>query len=924
MELDFTRIDKVDVYSIVNNVDIDALQSHVENIVMCSTYTDRDDINLADASTLAFFKMTQYVLETQLSQQDETVSNLARMAQDYQTKKKSVAEKRKELLMIKDTVDILREDVKLKKSGVASMEALLQHKENSNTKRQTQNNMTKHVDNTIPSSSHSKLKLHLADAKGFFVDVLCERFTMIDTLLDDAIKLLALYNEDKSAVKLLHKGIALNRRSKIEDCGIASGDTLLAIVVDRKEYEQPRREPIVDPAAASLVSSSHDDYEKIVKENVKLISEMNEMITNQKSAMESIALNIRNDVKNTLETKMTQLMEQERKHSASMYTYSNNNNMSVDEVKLVKIDEQLESLESLIREVIVEKSFINAGDLESDDEDENLDKIKTAEILISKLQESLIETESAVTSIKEVVDDLKQKLIDVSTIDVTKSVERLIEAVAASAGTSANNLSVSTIVMTGMHNLREEEEENEAVMMLVREIAEEKVDAEYLKAIVAKEEGENEREAVDAVVSTLINDIIDGATMQVVDETTSRVAVLVETIGAATDLVAKEKESEVAKPASTKVADANIRCSISTVVYSSGDLYKLHEDNRINLTIVRGVTQMDDLLLHIRTSAAAKLQIPVACIAVGYNGYHVVTGEDAELLPVSVVFTVDKIPELVKSNELVIKIVDNESSDTQLNHAQVQKLVDNISMNADIMTKYSGANVTDMFANLQKYWDDPAIAAEIVRTRGLRMAFEEKLRRLDDEGYSYNPGSPELHMSSEEEIAIFCLKGAESQLSSDIENAIFVQGVTSNPFNADRLPILKADDIEVKVVKSRRYPSNFKVLFSSVDSAIAALDDIPSDLDVSPRTSIDLGGTGVSSQGTSVTSSQVLRRLGEYERDESGMETPVKSGLDGHKEATFLSALSKGASSLHASPFDDLNCDNDSLVLSEDISFDSR
>eukprot|EP00752_Nemacystus_decipiens_P010049 g8959.t1 len=123
-KLDMRAIGRVDVDSVVKNVDIDTLQAHLENITFA--HVSEDDLRLySDQCFLNLFRLSQLLLEYLLSVQDTLATSLEAVALKHSTIRKALDRGRAELHAASEQDRALKREVRQKRATIARYEQLL-------------------------------------------------------------------------------------------------------------------------------------------------------------------------------------------------------------------------------------------------------------------------------------------------------------------------------------------------------------------------------------------------------------------------------------------------------------------------------------------------------------------------------------------------------------------------------------------------------------------------------------------------------------------------------------------------------------------------------------------------------------------------------------------------------------------------------
>ena len=122
--LDLRSISRCDVERVIREVDIDTLQSFLENI----TFSDlnQDELSLySDESFVRLFQITQLTLEYLLNVQDTLASNLDSLAQKYSKKKRELERTKQGVLERDEEIEKLKRENRRKRKTIMAYEAML-------------------------------------------------------------------------------------------------------------------------------------------------------------------------------------------------------------------------------------------------------------------------------------------------------------------------------------------------------------------------------------------------------------------------------------------------------------------------------------------------------------------------------------------------------------------------------------------------------------------------------------------------------------------------------------------------------------------------------------------------------------------------------------------------------------------------------
>ncbi|CAM9837616.1 unnamed protein product [Pylaiella littoralis] len=123
-KLDMRAIGRVAVDDVINDVDIDTLQAHLENITFANV--SEDDLRLySDQCFLNLFRLSQLLLEYLLSVQDTLATSLEALAVKHDSVRKALDRGRAELHAASEQDRALKREVRQKRATIARYEQLL-------------------------------------------------------------------------------------------------------------------------------------------------------------------------------------------------------------------------------------------------------------------------------------------------------------------------------------------------------------------------------------------------------------------------------------------------------------------------------------------------------------------------------------------------------------------------------------------------------------------------------------------------------------------------------------------------------------------------------------------------------------------------------------------------------------------------------
>jgi hypothetical protein len=189
---------------------------------------------------------------------------------------RSLSKKRKELAELEESTKLLRNQVKAKKQNIATLEDLLKE---ANRTREKELRKLKLAKGAEPEVRPTIIRFFIAGPEGLCVEFVQKAETEVAQLLSEARKAFvskrdhdASYDASMIELRLIFKGKLLMPQQTIEDCEIREGDTIMAILAERKKPEAPAPAGVAAPAPAPAPSADNDAFtrqmfELIAKQN---------------------------------------------------------------------------------------------------------------------------------------------------------------------------------------------------------------------------------------------------------------------------------------------------------------------------------------------------------------------------------------------------------------------------------------------------------------------------------------------------------------------------------------------------------------------------------------------------------------------------------------------------------------------------------
>ena len=381
--LKLRRFAHLDIDQVVKDVDIDLLQSHLEDITFCNL-REEDIKFLSDPLLVKLFRTSQLMIEYLLYSQTQLAGSLTNLAEKYSNQKKSLVEKRKELIELKELSSHLEEEVSTKKRGLSVLEALLakanEEKIEAGRADSNSNSTNESKSNGMPSDK--PIRFSVVDGKtGVCIELTENPTVSIGKILSSTTSGFKWENDDTSvikSIKLALKGkILSNFDYSIEDYGIQEGATLVAMVEREK------------------VTSNHETHSHSINSTSSEVDkaiDVQEMLKGQERMMKGITNDLRETFENMMKVK--QAKEEEvstfnydphslRQESAGVMNMLEEMNTKFESGLRQQLDAQLVHYEHALEKAtnVLRKS--GAGDLEESGDEWGLAKEQADVVMIT-------------------------------------------------------------------------------------------------------------------------------------------------------------------------------------------------------------------------------------------------------------------------------------------------------------------------------------------------------------------------------------------------------------------------------------------------------------------------------------------------------------------------------------------------------------
>lgn len=189
-----------------------------------------------------------------------------------------MSKKRRELAELEESTKLLRNQVKAKKQNISTLEDLLKEANRSREKELRRLKLQKGSD--LHDTSPPIVKFFIAGPEGLCVEFVEKSETCIVQLLREARKAFiskrdqdTSYDQGMVELRLVFKGRLLLPEQTIEECEIRSGDTLMAMLVEKK---RPEAASVPAPATTPAPLTPSVDPEIFTKQMFELIAKQNQ------------------------------------------------------------------------------------------------------------------------------------------------------------------------------------------------------------------------------------------------------------------------------------------------------------------------------------------------------------------------------------------------------------------------------------------------------------------------------------------------------------------------------------------------------------------------------------------------------------------------------------------------------------------------
>lgn len=317
-KLDLRSLSKLDLNRIVRDVDLDSLQSQLENIAFGQL--DEEDLRfMTDQHIVKLFKVSQLTIEYLLYAQEQLTSSLHGLATKYADKKKTLLRKRDEMNALNESTKSLKKQLQLKKKGVDTLEALI--KENSHGKSihaaVKEANDAKENTKPVDANAVCTVKYYITGPDGICVEMQSpSNMLVFDVISDIRSTFIAKPNLDELSssdseeimpipvqIRLVCRGKQLLPESTLKENNITTGDSLIAIVDGythrnaqsrRRKEKKPVSKPIVstEESANELHERANQGIMTMLEKQQKVIEDLTNAIRSEQLARKQLDMQL--------------------------------------------------------------------------------------------------------------------------------------------------------------------------------------------------------------------------------------------------------------------------------------------------------------------------------------------------------------------------------------------------------------------------------------------------------------------------------------------------------------------------------------------------------------------------------------------------------------------------------------------------------
>ena len=302
IKLDLRSLSKLDLNRIVRDVDLDSLQSQLENIAFGQL--NEDDLRfMTDQHIIKLFKISQLTIEYLLYAQEQLTTSLHGLATKYADKKRTLLRKREEMNCLNESSKTLKKQLQLKKKGIDTLEALIKENSKGKSIHAAVKEVNDSKENTTPIDANANayaihtVKYYITGPDGICIEMQSpSNMLVFDVISDIRSTFVTRTDVDSDSdsdeilpipmqLRLICRGKQLLPESSLHENHIVTGDSLVAVVdgYTRRSHVHSRRRdkkssntPTVTPVAAP-VNKKHEEDNQVIME---LLQKQQQVIEN--------------------------------------------------------------------------------------------------------------------------------------------------------------------------------------------------------------------------------------------------------------------------------------------------------------------------------------------------------------------------------------------------------------------------------------------------------------------------------------------------------------------------------------------------------------------------------------------------------------------------------------------------------------------
>lgn len=411
--IDLDYFNNIDIKTLIKDVNIDILQQSLHNIILID-FNEKDLRHMTDIGIIKLFRMSQFVVEYLLYLQELIVLNLSAISNKYLLKRNAIYRKRQELSNLKESCIHYKNEIKVKKSNLETIETLLfkSHKISFRIDRDSTKPVTvcNNVHVTSSVKSIEKIQLYVCRSDGLFIVTSCSQTLKIEYLLNDIIDLFTsqcnaakpLNILDRQRHCLIYKGKVLTKESSVESNMIVSGDTLILKMINNISCDNETK-------STAINENKHTGLSDEMLAEISKANQINEQcIRSELNKQECIISEVSLKLKNIL-TAFSSFETSHNSANAQNNAYKDAFSNLINELNNLNLKNACKIDDFKLQQMVPRGSGMAFGDLESDDDSGMKEviaqSIPTLSIPIDIMQETANDNPRVLYEIK----DLKQE-----------------------------------------------------------------------------------------------------------------------------------------------------------------------------------------------------------------------------------------------------------------------------------------------------------------------------------------------------------------------------------------------------------------------------------------------------------------------------------------------------------------------------------